>query len=203
MIEIIIGLILVLILVIVIIYVKHIIITCLAVFGVITILGFIIWKLLKKRENLKLKFIDDQANVEARPEIYCGDADSRPEDYDIMGTRGVCLKKGIGIGMGMPLAARDAFLDKPLPPPPAERLYCGNSHILPEGYDDFDTLPNCLRRGVGVGLAMPQEKRIAFQSKPTRPLGKKEIMDLARRLGIRDARDMTRANALREIAGHI
>ena len=203
MIEIIIGLILLLILVIVIIYVRHIIITCLAVFGLLMILGFIIWKLVKRMQKFKLKFIDDQANVDARPEIYCGEDTILPNDYDRMGSRGVCLKKGIGIGMGMPYTSREAFLNKPRKPQPSDKLYCGDTNILPEGYAGFDTLPNCLRRGVGVGLAMPEAKRRAFQSKPTRPLGKKEIMDLSRRLGIRDAADMTRADALRTIAGHI
>ena len=31
-------------------------------------------------------------------------------------------------------------------------LYCGNREPLPEGYDDYDTRYNCLRKGVGVGL---------------------------------------------------
>jgi hypothetical protein len=202
MIEIVIGLLLILILGLVIIYVRNTIIICLAVFGIITILGFGIWKLLcSSKEKFQLKFIDDQANIDIRPEIYCGEDANLPVDYDRMGTRGVCLKKGIGIGMGMPSAARDSFLAKP-PKQVVQKLYCGDGE-LPEGYVGFDTMPNCLRRGVGVGLAMPEVKRIAFQSKPTRPLGKKEIMDLARRLGIRDAQDMTRANALRTVAGHI
>ena len=201
MIEIIICLILILILALVIIYVRNTVIICIAVFGIITIVGFGIWKLVTKKETFQLKFIDDRANVEARPEIYCGDGDIVPDDYDRMGTRGVCLKKGIGIGMGMPYASREAFLNKPIKQT-IEKLYCGEGE-LPEGYAGFDTLPNCLRRGVGVGLAMPEAKRIKFQSKPTRPLGKKEIMDLSRRLGIRDAADMTRADALRTIAGHI
>ena len=203
MIEIIIGLILILILGLVIIYVKNTIIICFSVFCIITIIGFGIWKLISKpSQKFQLKFIDDQANVDARPEIYCGDGDNLPDDYDRMGNRGICLRKGIGIGMGMPNASRDAFLNKP-PAPPAPKLYCGNNTDVPEGYVGFDTLPNCLRRGVGVGLAMPQDKRIAFQSKPTRPLGKKEIMDLARRLGIQNVQDMTRANALRDVVGHI
>ena len=200
MIEIIIGLILILILGLVIIYVRNTVIVCLAVFGIITIIGFGVWRL-NKKEKFQFKFADDQANVDARPEIYCGEDANLPADYDRMGTRGICLRKGIGIGMGMPTASRDAFLAKP-PKQVAEKLYCGDGE-LPEGYAGYDTMPNCLRRGVGVGLAMPEAKRRAFQSKPTRPLGKKEIMDLSRRLGIMDAQDMTRANALRTVAGHI
>ena len=199
--SIIIALILILILVLVILYVKNTIIICLAVFCIIVIIGFSVWKLIHQKEKFQLKFIDDQANIDARPEIYCGEGDNLPNDYDRMGTRGICLKKGIGLGMSMPSASRDAFLAKP-PKQVTQKLYCGDGE-LPEGYVGFDTLPNCLRRGVGVGLAMPEAKRIAFQSKPTRPLGKKEIMDLARRLGIRNAQDMTRANALRTIAGNI
>ena len=201
MIEIIIGLILIILLGLLIIYVRNTIILCLSILGIIIILGFGIWKVMTRQENFQLKFIDDQANIYARPEIYCGDGDNLPSDYDRMGSRGICLKKGIGLGMSMSSASRQAFLNKP-PKQVNQKLYCGDNE-LPDGYVGFDTLPNCLRRGVGVGLAMPEVKRRAFQSKPTRPLGKKEIMDLARRLGIRDAADMTRADALRTIAGHI
>lgn len=176
---------------------------------IVCIVGYFIWRLLRDKktvenfesgDTLSFKFRNDAEYVEERPEVYCGDSNVLPEDYDVMGTRAVCLKKGIGLGMSLPDSQRATYLAKPPKPQPAERLYCGNADVLPAGYDGFDTLSNCLRRGVGVGLHMPQAKRAAFQAKPQKVLGKKEIMDLARRVGIRNPQDMTRGSALRAIA---
>lgn len=183
-------------------YVKITLLVVLSVILIVAIVGYTIWRFLRPKsiETFEFHFRDDAVNVEERPEIYCGDDTTLPPDYDRMGTRGSCLKKGIGLGMSLPDSQRDAFLRKPPKPPKTENLYCGNAEVLPNGYDGFDTLSNCLKRGVGVGLHMPQQKRLAFQAKPSRGLGKKEIMDLARRLKIKNPANMTREGALRSIS---
>ena len=141
-------------------YVKITLLVILSVILIILIIGYNIWRLLQHKtvETFDFRFRDDTENVDERPEIYCGDEATLPPDYDRMGTRGVCLKKGIGLGMSLPDSQRQAFLNKPPKPPKTENLYCGNAEVLPNGYDGFDTLSNCLKRGVGVGLHMPQEK---------------------------------------------
>lgn len=186
-----------------IIFVKNKFVVILSVILLVGLLGYLLWNWLfppQKEGFLNFKFRNDIENVIERPELYCGDGNTLPSDYDIMGSRNACLKKGIGIGMSMPDSYRDEYLERPPKPAPTERLYCGNSEELPAGYDGFDTRSNCLRRGVGVGLHMPDEKRIAFQDKPRRKIGKKEIMDLAKRVGIKNPADMTRNGALRAIA---
>lgn len=36
------------------------------------------------------------------------------------------------------------------------RTYCGTSQILPNGYVNFATPSECLRKGVGVGMYLPK-----------------------------------------------
>lgn len=149
------------------------------------------------------KFIDDAANIEANPEIYCGSDLLVPDDYDRMGTRVQCLKKGIGIGMAMPNAQRDSIINRPpslIGPRP--NVYCGNGDILPPNYTSLGNPYQCLKKGVGAGMRLPDAQRIAFQQRPPRPLGKKEIMTLARRFGI-STHDKTRAQTLHQIAGRL
>ena len=161
------------------------------------------WFFPQKEGFFNFNFKNDARNVRARPDLYCGDSTTLPEDYDAMGSRSACLKKGIGIGMSMPDSYRDAYLEKPPKSPPTERLYCGSREELPDGYDGFDTRSNCLRRGVGVGLRMPDEKREEFQNKPKPQMNKKEIMDLARRVGVRNPANLTRKGALQAISRKI
>lgn len=40
-----------------------------------------------------------------------------------------------------------------------EKLYCGDKTPIPEGYKDYDTRYNCLKKGIGVGLNK-KKKRI-------------------------------------------
>lgn len=153
------------------------------------------------KENFTFfRFLDDAANVEAHPEIYCGSDLLVPEDYDQMGTRFQCMKKGIGIGMAMPNAQRDAIINRPptvIGPRP--NVFCGNGDVLPPNYTSLGNPYQCLRKGVGAGMRLPDTQRIAFQQRPPRPLGKKEIMNLAKRLGI-TTHDKTRAQTLTRIA---
>lgn len=195
----------------VVLYIRTRVYVIIAAILIVVIVGYVLWRIIGKIgkgddealesvEGFKFNFAHDAENVAERPEIYCGDSTTLPSDYDEMGTRAVCLRKGIGLGMSLPDSQRATYLAKPPKPAPEQRLYCGNAEELPEGYDGFDTLSNCMRRGVGVGLHMPQAKRLAFQAKPQKALGKKEIMDLARRVGIKDPASMTRSSVLRSIS---
>ena len=153
------------------------------------------------KENFtSFRFLGDAANVAANPETYCGSDLLVPEEYDRMGTRFQCLKKGIGIGMAMPNAQRDAIINRPptlIGPRP--NVYCGNGDVLPPNYTSLGNPYQCLRKGVGAGMRLPDAQRLAFQQRPPRPLGKKEIMTLAKRLGI-TTHDKTRAQTLARIA---
>jgi len=122
-------------------------------------------------------FINDAQNVEDHPEIYCGDDLILPENYDIFGSRYRCLRKGIGTGMVLSDAQRNAFLTRQRAPNPV-RTYCGNDAQLPQGFDRNGTLLECFKKGVGTGLGMAQPKRVALQQRPLR-LGKIELIKLA------------------------
>lgn len=149
-------------------------------------------------EKFTLFFRDDDENVAHSPEMYCGDNVALPEDYDVMGTRYRCLQKGVGTGMMLPNSRRDEFLARPRPPT-TERLYCGNNEALPAGYTRFGRKSECLKKGVGIGLAMPPAKRAVAQARPRRMPGKKELTDLARRFGVTTG-DKTRNETLEAIA---
>ena len=143
------------------------------------------------------KFRDDDGNIAESPEMYCGDSQYIPPDYDVMGTRFKCLKKGVGIGMNTSDEKVEQFLDKRYIPPTV-KLYCGDKPELPHGYGNFGTKTQCLKKGVGIGMSMPMEKRRAMQERPPTRLGKREIIDLANRLKI-DTHNLTRGEALHAI----
>lgn len=154
------------------------------------------------RHHISFNFLDDTDNVEERPQVYCGTSLLLPDDYDVFGTRNKCLKKGVGIGMGASDSTRQEFLYKPYVPKP-EKLYCGDAEVLPAGYTGFGDLSVCLKKGVGAGLLMDQARRLAFQAKPKAPLGKKELMELAQRLGITNINGKTREAVELEISRKI
>ena len=152
--------------------------------------------------GLHFNFANDHANIAANPQVYCGADLILPEDYDIFGSRNKCLKKGVGIGMGESDSKRQEFMYKPYIPKPG-KIYCGDKDQLPAGYTSFGNLQECLKKGVGVGLIMDQTKRKLFQSKPKPPLGKKELITLAQRLGIQNISQKTRAAVEQEISDKI
>ena len=173
--------------------------------------GYYFYKKYKEKYNneqqskepfVLFNFLNDAQNVAQNPEIYCGTDVILPEEYDIFGTRNRCLRKGVGIGMSMSDDAVIAALVRPPPVGPRPRIYCGNNDILPDGYDQMGTPYLCLRKGVGTGIHLPLAQRRAFQQTPPRPLGKKEIMTLSKRLGI-NTNNRTRAQSLQEIRQHI
>jgi hypothetical protein len=151
-----------------------------------------------KENFFTFRFLHDAANIAANPEVYCGDDLLLPDEYDVMGSRFQCLRKGIGTGMMLPDAHRVAFLARPRVPSPV-RTYCGNAPVLPPAYTRFGTNSECLKKGIGVGLAMDPARRAVAQARPLRVPGKKEIMSMAQRLRI-TTHDKTRQQTLQAIA---
>jgi len=83
--------------------------------------------------------------------IYCGNNyrdQSLINGEKQLGTLYSCLRKGIGTGLNMPIDPAFAGDYEPID---TTRIYCGNSEILPEGYDRMGNLHHCLQKGVGVG----------------------------------------------------
>ena len=153
-----------------------------------------------KEDYVSFFFRHDAANIAAKPEIYCGSDATLPDGYDQMGTRHRCLKKGIGTGMVLPNEQRDKFLAK-VRAPSTEKVYCGNADVLPATYTRNGTILECFKKGVGVGLGMPQERRYAVQNKPAR-LGKKALTDLAIKFKI-DYKNLTREQTVQELGTRI
>jgi len=90
--------------------------------------------------------------------MYCGNnfLDSKLlAGTATVGTRYKCLKKGIGVGLNMPFDP--TFLDGYLPIDDS-KSYCGNSEVLPDGYDYHGSLPHCLQKGVGTGRRLRAER---------------------------------------------
>lgn len=83
--------------------------------------------------------------------IYCGnnflDSDLI-NGNSILGTLYGCFRKGIGKGLHLPYDEKYALDYDPID---TRKIYCGNNGILPEGYDRFGNLPQCLQKGVAVG----------------------------------------------------
>ena len=65
-----------------------------------------------------------------------------------LGTRYSCLQKGIGTALHLPV---DLKYLGPYEPIDDRRIYCGNNDVLPDGYDRFVNLPQCLQKGIGIG----------------------------------------------------
>lgn len=138
-------------------------------------------------------------NDTGAPEMmYCGLNTTLPRNYDVMGTRNKCLKKGIGVGMTLPDEQRREFLNRARVDNGIKN-YCGDAITLPLGYSGFGTLKECLQKGVGIGLGMDQRRRKTFQSRPSSPLNKIEIINIARRLGVKNINSKTRGTVLNEI----
>lgn len=136
---------------------------------------------------------------ETREQVtYCGvDPTILPFGYDSQGTRQSCLRKGVGIGIMMSGQERtDAQMRlKNKPHDPTEpKIYCGGGisndpNLLPEGYARFGTRPECLRKGVGVGLMLSDEEQELAMGRmrggnATRQLNIHELRNLAIRLDV-------------------
>ena len=83
--------------------------------------------------------------------LYCGNnfnASQLVSGNAVLGTRHGCLKRGFGRGYHEPVDVE--FLEDYVPIDNT-KVYCGNKEILPEGYDRFGNLSECMRKGYGAG----------------------------------------------------
>ena len=92
--------------------------------------------------------------MEQKQKIYCGDNEELPEGYSSHGTPYQCLRKGVGVGLHLPLKNR-----RYRPKKEGKKFYCGNKKELPQEYVSFGTRQQCLRKGVGVGLHLQQQRQ--------------------------------------------
>ncbi len=89
--------------------------------------------------------------------IYCGNNAMYPgllSGLVKLGSRHSCLKKGIGTGLRLPMDIHYGNyypIDK-------TRKYCGNKLLLPDNYDRFGSLNECLQTGVGIGKGIKSRK---------------------------------------------
>jgi hypothetical protein len=83
--------------------------------------------------------------------IYCGNNQLEQKLINgqlRLGTRYTCLKKGIGVGLNLPYDEKyqgdyQAIDDT--------KIYCGNQNNVPDGYDRFGNIAQCLQKGVALG----------------------------------------------------
>ena len=82
---------------------------------------------------------------------YCGNNALDPDVVNgvkILGTRYGCMRKGIGTGLNLPYDPKYAG---PYEPIDDRKIYCGDRNNLPDGYDRFGNLSQCLQKGVAIG----------------------------------------------------
>jgi len=90
--------------------------------------------------------------------IYCGNNKlhkSLKKRNVRIGTRYECFKKGVGVGLNLPV---DPDYLQPYEPITRRKIFCGNSRMSDE-YDRFGNLPECLQKGVAVGKRIKATKR--------------------------------------------
>jgi len=84
--------------------------------------------------------------------MYCGNNRLDPKIISgelTIGDRYRCFKKGIGKGLTLP-----PYNNNDYDPIDREKIYCGKSNILPEGYSRLGSNVQCFRKGVGVGKTL-------------------------------------------------
>jgi hypothetical protein len=82
---------------------------------------------------------------------YCGNNRLHRDllnNTKILGTRYKCLQ--IGIGKGTNLSFDPDYLGD-YEPIDNTTIYCGNDNDLPQNYDKFGNISECLRKGIGIG----------------------------------------------------
>ena len=113
--------------------------------------------------------------------IYCGNNanhSSLRNRTKILGNRYTCLKKGFGVGFHSPI---DIEYSNPYHPIDKTKKYCGLDRILPTSYDMFGSLPDCFRKGFGVGKKQSYKNSIrriprVSGSLKKSPTGRKRII---------------------------
>jgi hypothetical protein len=91
--------------------------------------------------------------------IYCGTSRDLPRGYNKKGSRKGCLSKGVGIGIMLERKAKQEGKTKIFNKSPGgEKTYCGNKNRLPDEYDRFGNLAECLRKGVGTGIFLEHDR---------------------------------------------
>ena len=90
--------------------------------------------------------------------MYCGN-NARSLDLrsgrKVIGTRYSCMRKGVGVGLGLPYDPTYATRYVPID---NRKIYCGNDVALPVGYDLMGSNGMCYTRGVGIGRSIKAKK---------------------------------------------
>jgi hypothetical protein len=183
------------------IYLKQRLVTYISLGVLFMIAAYVIYNMFFLKRQM-FAFTDDQTYIdEGKIDVYCGDGANLPDDYDALGSRHQCLKKGIGIGMGMSSDDVSKVTTRAPSVQRSERTYCGSSETLPDGYNRFATRHECMKKGVGIGARMPADKRRQFRWKAPKAMSKHEIYGLAHRFKI--PTNQTRKRVLEQIAEQI
>jgi hypothetical protein len=99
--------------------------------------------------------------------VYCGNNALDPgliSGEKILGSNYRCLKKGVGVGLNLPY---DDLYIQPYQPIDNTKIYCGTKQNIPQGYDRRGNLPECFRKGVGVGRKIKTTKEKPFNIRMT------------------------------------
>jgi hypothetical protein len=141
---------------------------------------------------------DNSFEEDVRPNLYCGndvcDPNNLPYGYDGCGTRNVCFRKGVGVGIYSltPEERQDLRSKSKGPDPNRKKIYCGNvcdPNNLPDGYAECGKLHDCLKKGVGVGIYVVSDEQYAKsmernKNAKARQLNILELRNIAHRLKI-------------------
>jgi hypothetical protein len=90
--------------------------------------------------------------------MYCGNNRLHPDLLDgtrRLGTRKECLDRGVRVGLSLPPERSYAGSYEPID---NTKIYCGNSSVLPDGYDRFGAIFECHRIGVGRGKSIKSKR---------------------------------------------
>lgn len=106
--------------------------------------------------------------------MYCGNNRRNPKvrsGQQVIGTKYGCLKKGIGVGLGLPY---DPEYSNRYVPVDGRKIYCGEAEELPEGYDLMGSNSMCYFKGVGVGKALKAKEVRSGKTKKKRKQSRKK-----------------------------
>ena len=107
--------------------------------------------------------------------IYCGNNrlnEKLVSGTHNLGTRNQCFKKGRLVGLSLPY---DVSYSLPYQPIDNTKIYCEDTIVLPNDYDRFGTIRECLQKGIGIG------KRIKATNSKRRKRSQKFLRTKTRR----------------------